>query len=117
MRLHQVSYALKAHKERGNAVSALRLIGVGGFAPTILSKRFGQVLHRGCVAWLGRELPSWEELGEEWRELWCMHVSRLLIATYWGSHREKWELAAELTDDLAKDGLCDHRRGYPKAKS
>ena len=34
VRLHQVSYALKAHKERGNAVSALRLIGVGGFAPT-----------------------------------------------------------------------------------
>jgi diacylglycerol O-acyltransferase len=34
VRLHQVSYALKAHKETGNAVSALRLIGVGGFAPT-----------------------------------------------------------------------------------
>lgn len=34
VRLHQVSYALKAHKETGNAASALRLIGVGGFAPT-----------------------------------------------------------------------------------
>ena len=34
VRLHQVSYALKAHRETGNAVSALRLIGVGGFAPT-----------------------------------------------------------------------------------
>ncbi|CAA9392674.1 MAG: Wax ester synthase/acyl-CoA:diacylglycerol acyltransferase; Diacyglycerol O-acyltransferase [uncultured Nocardioidaceae bacterium] len=34
VRLHQVSYALKAHKETGKAVSALRLIGVGGFAPT-----------------------------------------------------------------------------------
>ncbi len=34
VRLHQVSYALKAHKETGRAVSALRLIGVGGFAPT-----------------------------------------------------------------------------------
>jgi diacylglycerol O-acyltransferase len=33
VRLHQVSYALKAHKETGQAVSALRLIGVGGFAP------------------------------------------------------------------------------------
>ncbi|HET6561069.1 MAG TPA: wax ester/triacylglycerol synthase family O-acyltransferase [Marmoricola sp.] len=33
VRLHQVSYALKAHKETGRAVSALRLIGVGGFAP------------------------------------------------------------------------------------
>ena len=34
VRLHQVSYALKAHKETGKAISALRLIGVGGFAPT-----------------------------------------------------------------------------------
>jgi diacylglycerol O-acyltransferase len=34
VRLHQVSYALKAHKDNGKAVSALRLIGVGGFAPT-----------------------------------------------------------------------------------
>jgi diacylglycerol O-acyltransferase len=34
VRLHQVSYALRAHKETGGAVSALRLIGVGGFAPT-----------------------------------------------------------------------------------
>jgi diacylglycerol O-acyltransferase len=33
VRLHQVSYALKAHRETGRAVSALRLIGVGGFAP------------------------------------------------------------------------------------
>jgi diacylglycerol O-acyltransferase len=34
VRLHQLSYALKAHKDTGRAVSALRLIGVGGFAPT-----------------------------------------------------------------------------------
>jgi diacylglycerol O-acyltransferase / wax synthase len=34
VRLHQVSYALKAHRDTGKAVSALRLIGVGGFAPT-----------------------------------------------------------------------------------
>jgi diacylglycerol O-acyltransferase len=34
VRLHQVSYALKAHKDTGKAVSALQLIGVGGFAPT-----------------------------------------------------------------------------------
>lgn len=34
VRLHQVSYALKAHKETGHAASALRLIGVSGFAPT-----------------------------------------------------------------------------------
>jgi diacylglycerol O-acyltransferase len=34
VRLHQVSYALKAHKETGRAVAADRLAGVSGFAPT-----------------------------------------------------------------------------------
>ena len=33
VRLHQVSYALKAHKETGHAVAADRLAGVAGFAP------------------------------------------------------------------------------------
>jgi diacylglycerol O-acyltransferase / wax synthase len=36
MRLHQVSYALKAHKETGRAVSASRLADIRGFAPTTL---------------------------------------------------------------------------------
>jgi diacylglycerol O-acyltransferase len=34
VRLHQVSYALKAHKETGRAVEAQRLLHVAGFAPT-----------------------------------------------------------------------------------
>ncbi len=34
MRLHQVSYALRAHKETGNAVAARKLAGISGFAPT-----------------------------------------------------------------------------------
>jgi diacylglycerol O-acyltransferase / wax synthase len=34
VRLHQVSYALKAHTETGRAVAADRLAGVAGFAPT-----------------------------------------------------------------------------------
>lgn len=34
VRLHQVSYSLKAHKETGLAVAADRLAGVAGFAPT-----------------------------------------------------------------------------------
>lgn len=34
VRLHQVSYALKALKETGRAVSAERLAGIAGFAPT-----------------------------------------------------------------------------------
>jgi diacylglycerol O-acyltransferase len=33
MRLHQVSYALKAHKETGRAVSASKLAEIAGFAP------------------------------------------------------------------------------------
>lgn len=34
VRLHQVSYDLKAHREAGTAVSARRLSGISGFAPT-----------------------------------------------------------------------------------
>ncbi|QBX54445.1 wax ester/triacylglycerol synthase family O-acyltransferase [Nocardioides seonyuensis] len=34
VRLHQVSYDLKAHRETGRAVSARRLSGIAGFAPT-----------------------------------------------------------------------------------
>jgi diacylglycerol O-acyltransferase / wax synthase len=34
VRLHQVSYALKAHKETGRAVAADRIARVSGFAPT-----------------------------------------------------------------------------------
>lgn len=34
VRLHQVSYALKAHKETGRAVAADRLTDIAGFAPT-----------------------------------------------------------------------------------
>ncbi len=34
VRLHQVSYALRAHSETGRAVAADRIAGVAGFAPT-----------------------------------------------------------------------------------
>jgi diacylglycerol O-acyltransferase len=34
VRLHQVSYALKAHKETGGAVAAAQLVALPGFAPT-----------------------------------------------------------------------------------
>ena len=34
VRLHQVSYAFKAHRETGRAVAANRLAGIAGFAPT-----------------------------------------------------------------------------------
>src|SRR3546814_8765765 len=34
IRLHQVAYAFKSHKETGRAVAANRLAGIAGFAPT-----------------------------------------------------------------------------------
>src|SRR3546814_5248372 len=34
IRLHQVAYAFKSHKETGRAVAATRLAGIAGFAPT-----------------------------------------------------------------------------------
>ena len=34
VRLHQVSYGLKVHRDTGRAVSARRLAGIAGFAPT-----------------------------------------------------------------------------------
>jgi WS/DGAT/MGAT family acyltransferase len=36
MRLHQISYAMKAHKETGQAVGADALVGLAGFAPPTL---------------------------------------------------------------------------------
>ena len=36
MRLHQVSYAMQAHKETGQTVGAEALVGLAGFAPPTL---------------------------------------------------------------------------------
>lgn len=49
VRLHQVSYALRAHKDTGRAVSARRLAGIAGFAPTTfhaLGSRVAAETHR-----------------------------------------------------------------------
>jgi WS/DGAT/MGAT family acyltransferase len=49
MRLHQVSYAMKAHKETGQAVGADAIINVAGFAPPTLhalGARVGSSLSR-----------------------------------------------------------------------
>jgi diacylglycerol O-acyltransferase len=43
VRLHQVSYALKAHRDTGRAVAADRLAGVAGFAPTTFHALGGRV--------------------------------------------------------------------------
>ncbi len=49
MRLHQVSYAMKAHKETGQAVGADAIINAAGFAPPTLhalGARVGSSLSR-----------------------------------------------------------------------
>jgi diacylglycerol O-acyltransferase len=51
IRLHQVSYAFKAHKETGRAVAANRIAGIAGFAPStfhaIGSRVAAEQLRRG----------------------------------------------------------------------
>jgi diacylglycerol O-acyltransferase len=51
VRLHQVSYAFKAHKETGRGVAANRLAGIAGFAPStfhaIGSRVAAEELRRG----------------------------------------------------------------------
>jgi diacylglycerol O-acyltransferase len=49
IRLHQVAYAFKSHKETGTAVAANRLAGIAGFAPTTfhaLGSRVAAEQHR-----------------------------------------------------------------------
>jgi len=50
VRLHQVSYALKAHRDTGSAVAANKLAGLSGFAPTT----FHAVGERVADAYPGR---------------------------------------------------------------
>ncbi|HYO41404.1 MAG TPA: wax ester/triacylglycerol synthase family O-acyltransferase [Nocardioidaceae bacterium] len=54
VRLHQVSYALKAHKETGRAVAADRLAEVAGFAPTTFHALGARVA--AAQAWRGFNL-------------------------------------------------------------
>lgn len=45
VRLHQVSYALKAHRETGRAVAANRLSALPGFAPTTFHVLGARIVH------------------------------------------------------------------------
>jgi diacylglycerol O-acyltransferase len=45
VRLHQVSYALKAHKETGRAVAAGKLAAMPGFAPTTFHALGARIVH------------------------------------------------------------------------
>jgi diacylglycerol O-acyltransferase len=51
VRLHQVSYSFKAHRETGRAVAANRIAGIAGFAPStfhaIGSRVAAEQVHRG----------------------------------------------------------------------
>ena len=60
---------------------------------------FGRELHYVAKTWLRPELPAWKDLGKSWRALWAMHISRLLIGSYWGGARGDWRTAAYLTMD------------------
>jgi hypothetical protein len=78
----------------------------GGYSPARLSRMFGRTLHWMMRDVLGRhDVPAWDELrrnrelSRKWRGLFGAHVTRLLIATYWGVVRERWSVAAELTND------------------
>ncbi len=48
VRLHQVSYALRAHSETGRAVAADRIAGVAGFAPTTFHALGSMVANRSA---------------------------------------------------------------------
>ncbi|SDS26685.1 acyltransferase, WS/DGAT/MGAT [Nocardioides scoriae] len=61
VRLHQVSYALRAHSETGRAVAADRIAGVAGFAPTTfhaLGSRVAFAEARGHVNLVVTNVPG-----------------------------------------------------------
>ena len=61
VRLHQVSYALRAHSETGKAVAADRIAGVAGFAPTTfhaLGSRVALKEARGSVNLVVTNVPG-----------------------------------------------------------
>lgn len=85
----------------------------GCYYPARLSKNFGKTLLWICDEVLGRDVPEWgdDERTTKWRALFGGHISRLLIATYWGGLREEWSHAEFLTNDK-KSTLLD---AYDKA--
>ena len=66
---------------------------------TDISELFGRELHYIVRTWLRQDLPAWDDLDDTWRGLWAMHISRLLIGSYWGGAREEWHTARRLTMD------------------
>lgn len=66
---------------------------------TDLSGLFGRELHYMVRTWLRPQLPAWQDLDDSWRNLWAMHISRLLLGSYWGGARGDWTTAKYLTMD------------------
>lgn len=66
---------------------------------TDLSSLFGRELHYIVRTWLRPGLPAWRDLDDTWRGLWAIHISRLLIGSYWGGARGDWRTAMYLTMD------------------
>lgn len=81
-------------------------------SPEFVSTRFGHMLHWMATEVLGHELPRWgsAELAQEYRALFSGHITRLLLATYWGGIRSAWTRATMLTDDTEET----LRRSYSK---
>lgn len=66
---------------------------------TDVSEIFGKELHYIVKKWLRPDLPELEAMGPDWRALWAIHISRLLIGSYWGGARDDWKTASYLTMD------------------
>lgn len=66
---------------------------------TDIGDLFGRELHYIVRTWLRPEVPAWEDLDKDWRGLWAIHISRLLIASHWGGARDDWRTAMYLTMD------------------
>lgn len=68
---------------------------------TDLSELAGRELHYIVRKWLRPGLASWDQIRSdpEWRELWAIHITRLLTTSYWGGVRDEWDIAMYLTKD------------------
>lgn len=87
----------------------------GQYTPDQLSKIIGRVLHWMVRDVLGRDVPAWDDpvRTKEWRGVFAAHVTRTLLATYFGGIRKDWVYACEVTDDTE----ITLRRNYVKIRS
>jgi len=80
------------------------------FGSDYLSQRFAKVFHEFIGEQLSREIPAWDDPARtqgEWEGLFSGHITRTLIATWFGGICGDWETAAWLTND-AEATLREH---------